>query len=614
MKFHKTIKDNYTEKRLVNARLFILVFFVTCIIIILASRLIYLQLYEYKRYSTLSKKNQMSIIPIPPPRGIIVDRNGEILAENRSVYAIEVIPERVNNLKISFAQLKQIIPSLTDDDVENFYRAQKHNRAFDPVPLKLKLTEQEVASFAVNQYRFPGFSIKARLMRHYPFKQSMAHIVGYVGRINTKELNDVNKSNYLATNFIGKVGIEKFYENLLHGKVGYEQVETDASGRSVRTLEKKPPESGKKLYLTIDAQLQTAAYNALGSNRGSVVLLSPQNGEVLAMVSKPSYDPNLFVRGISHKQYQMISNQKENPLYNRAIRGLYPPASTIKPFIGLGGLDQSIINQTFKIFDPGWYKLSNVAHIYRDWKRYGHGRINFDRAITVSCDTYFYHLAYLMGIRRIEDILSQFGFGHMTNIDLGEELGGLLPNKAWKITHKNTPWYIGDTLITGIGQGFMLATPLQLATATAAMATHGRRYRPHLLQHSVSSESKTIQLKKIQEDYPIVLKNNQNWEIVTNAMKNVIKSKEGTGFRFGRNSSYTIAAKTGTAQVVSARQYEFTKYNDIPELLRDHSLFIGFAPVEKPKVAIAVLVENDYIASNIARKVMDAYFTKYGIK
>ncbi|MDA9272010.1 penicillin-binding protein 2 [bacterium] len=599
--------NHHNESSQYRFRLGLLVALLIILSLTLVLRLAYLQFSQYKRYATLSLKNQMSIIPIAPPRGLIFDKNGVVLAENIPVYVLEIIPERVKNIPDTLQKLKQLLPSITDDDIENFNHARRQNHAYVPIPFKLKLDQEEVAIFASNQYQFPGVSIKARLMRYYPLADVTAHLVGYVGRININELQRVNPTNYRATNFIGKAGIEKYYEDQLHGQVGYQQIETDVSGRTLRILSKQTPVSGSKLYLTIDARLQQAAYNALQETRGAAVLMNVTNGEILAMVSSPSFNPNLFVNGISNKDYQLLSNELNRPLYNRAVRGLYPPASTVKPFIAIAGLDKGYANLTNKIYDPGWYRLPGVNHAYRCWRHTGHGVINVQRAITVSCDTYFYQLSNKMGITAMEDMLMQFGFGQLTNVDLNEEAPGLVPSPHWKRQSKGLPWYPGDTLITSIGQGFMLASPLQLANATASLSQHGHRFRPHLLKETVLDQGDKVPYKPL-EEYPIQLKNTDHWDVVIEAMHAVITNNEGTGYRFGRNANYSVAAKTGTAQVFSLSQDEKKRYLNLPVALRDHSLFIAFAPVEKPEVAIAVIVENDTTASHVAREIMDAYF------
>lgn len=608
MRFHQSVKSDHAESQLHYFRQSLLVALLIVFSLILVLRLAYLQFSQYKRYATLSLKNQMSILPIAPPRGVILDKHGVILADNVPVYVLEIIPERVKHVQETLNKLQALLPSITKEDIDNFNRAKSQNRAYESIPLKLKLSQEDVAIFASNQYQFPGVSIKARLMRYYPLGEITAHVLGYVGRINEQELQQVNSTNYRATNFIGKTGIEKYYEDLLHGHVGYQQVETDVSGRTLRILSKQTPISGAKLYLTLDARLQQIAYEAMKDKRGAVVVMNVKNGGILAMISSPSYDPNLFVNGISSKDYQQLSSAQGRPLYNRAVRGLYPPASTIKPFMAIAGLEKGTVTTETKIYDPGWYRLPGVSHPYRDWKRTGHGIVNLKRAIMVSCDTYFYQLGNKMGISAIEDMLVQFGFGQLTHVDLLEEAPGLVPSPHWKRNSKGVSWYPGDTLITSIGQGFMLASPLQIANATASLSQNGRRFRPHFLMKKTNDRGQSS-LYKALEEYPIHLQDNGYWGIVKEAMQAVIASSEGTAsYRFGRNTTYTVAGKTGTAQVFSGSQYEKKRYQDIPEALRDNSLFIAFAPVENPEVAMAVMVENDVAAAFIARKVMDAYF------
>ena len=614
MRQNQSFKNYRSESQNQSFRLNLLVAILIILSLILILRLAFLQISEFKRYQTLSLKNQMSIIPIAPPRGVILDRNGVLLAENIPVYVLEIIPEHVKNIKLTLKNLQQLLPSISDDDIDNFNRARLQNRSFVPIPIKLKLNQEEVALFAIDQYRFPGVSIKARLMRHYPLGEMMAHVLGYVGRINIQELRQVDPTNYRATNFIGKSGIEKYYEDMLHGKVGYQMVETDVSGRTLRVISKVNPHSGAKLYLSIDTKLQEAAYEALKDKRGAVVVINSHNGEILAMVSSPSFDPNIFVGGVSTKDYKILSNALQRPLFNRAVRGVYPPASTIKPFVGLAGLDKGYVTTDTEIYDYGKYKLPTARHIFRDWKKTGHGVINFKRAITVSCDTYFYQLGNKMGISNIEDMLVKFGLGQLSNIDLHEEANGIVPSSRWKRQVKGVSWYPGDTLISAIGQGFMLATPLQMANATASLSQHGQRFRPHLLMNTVNSDSDEVYKYKPVEEYPVYLKDESNWNVVAEAMHSVLTSNEGTGYRFGRNPPYPVAGKTGTAQVHSGRQYEKAKYDDIPEALRDNSLFIAFTPVEKPEIAIAVVVENDFVASTVARKVLDTYYQLYPIK
>lgn len=602
-----TIKNKYQEQQLFKARFYALAVVLIVLMFFLVGRIFYLDVAKFNQYQTLSKKNQLNIISVPPTRGLIYDRNGRILAKNIPVYSLEIMPERAGVLKSLLDKLKKLV-ALSDSDIASFYRSTKQHRAFEWVPLKVKLSESEVAILAVNQHYLPGVEVKARLIRYYPYGKVTAHILGFVGRINARESNDIDSQNYSGTNFIGKVGIEKYYEKILHGKVGHQQVETNASSRIIRTLRKIPSKSGSNLMLSIDLDLQQAAQKALAGNQGSVVAIDPSNGEILALVSVPSYDPNPFVQGISQKNYNLLASSKQQPLYNRAIRGQYPLASTIKPFLALKALDDNIVTLDYKVYDPGWFKLPNAPHLFRDWKRGGHGWVDLKQAIIVSCDTYFYKLSELMGIKRIDEILNQFGFGHLTQVDMGEELPGLIPSPHWKKTYKKTSWYTGDTLISGIGQGFMLTTPLQLANATAKLANKGKSYRPHLVKQYTKNGQKTI--VKLIEDFPLKLKHSYLWQTVIKTMESVVTNRHGTGFRFGRDAPYSVAMKTGTAQLYSLKQHQFETQDDLPEYLRDHSMVIAFAPIKKPKIAIAVLVENNNFASNVARKVIDNYLVR----
>jgi penicillin-binding protein 2 len=598
----------------ITSRLYFIAFFIIFCGCILIGRLFYLQILAHQAYETLSLKNQLAILPIPPSRGLIVDRNNVVVADNMPVYVLEMIPEKVKNIPKTIDALQKLIPSISTTDIQNFEKLKRQNRRFIPIPLKLKLTEEEVATFAVNQYRFDGVNIKARLMRYYPFKALMTPILGYVSRINIEELKKVNPTNYKGTNFIGKIGIEKFYEGILHGTVGYQEVETDVSGRTVRILKKTPPIAGDKLYLTIDTRLQQKAYDAMGEHRGAVVLIDPNNGDMLAFVSHPSYDPNLFVNGISNKDYHALAFSKERPLYNRAVQGLYPPASTVKPILSLIGLHEGFVTPDYTIFDPGIFHLPGVKRGYRDWKHVGHGIVNVKRAITVSCDTYFYQLGHRMGINRIEKTLKSFGFGEKTGLDIDDEAKGVVPGIAWKSRVKHTPWYPGDTIISSIGQGFTLVTPLQLANAVSFISHRGVHYQPHFLLKQKTKDKTYRYFNPILTKAPIPL-DAEAWDVVFDGMRQVIESLEGTGhIKFGLSKRYNVAAKTGTAQVYSGGRYEKMPIDKVPEQFRDNSLFIAFAPVDNPKVAIAVIIENDVVAAHVARDVIDAYFDYYPLQ
>lgn len=578
--------------------------------LILMARLFELQVIDHQKYTTLSNKNQLNTIPIEPTRGVIYDRNGLILAENVPAYNLELIPDKIHSIPTAIVSLQKLIPSIQPEDIQAFYKLKKQRHSFDSIALKLSLTPEEVAQFSVNQYRFPGVAIRAHLIRHYPLNQLMVHVLGYVGRINSEEWSRLDRVNYSATDFIGKIGIEKHYEALLHGTVGYEQAEINAGGRVVRALSKTPPIPGSDIYLSIDARLQQAADDALGDNRGSVIVLNPSNGDVLAMVSKPSYDPNPFVQGIHQKAFDVLRLSSDQPLYNRAIRGQYPPGSTVKPFMALAGLDENIVDLHYKIFDPGWFKLPNSTHHYRDWKKGGHGWVDLQHAIAYSCDTYFFNLGNLMGINRMSQFLNRVGFGKKTGIDVDEELPGLVPTPDWKHSRKGVSWYPGDTVITAIGQGYLLATPMQLATGVAAISQHGTRFKPHLLLRYKTDKKITSFLPE--QSQPVVLHYPTTWDAIIQGMQMVFTVPHGTGSTFG-HIPYSIAGKTGTAQVFTVKQSDDPHNEHLPKSLRDHALFIAFAPVENPQIAIAVLVENngEHFAPKVARQVMDAWLLNY---
>ncbi|MCK4869577.1 MAG: penicillin-binding protein 2 [Gammaproteobacteria bacterium] len=605
-----TIKNPQQEKRLYLRRLIVASLAIFVLTIILLTRLIYLQLIKNDQYVTLSQQNQLELLPIEPNRGLIYDRNGTLVAENIPVFSLDIIPDHAKNIPETIKKLRKII-NIDPNDIQQFYKLLKQHRKFEPVPLKIKLSEQEVAKFYIDQYRFPGVIVNARMIRKYPLGEDLASVVGYVGRIDPIDLQNVDSANYSASNFIGKTGIEKYYENLLHGQVGYQQVEVDAGGHIVRTVNKIPPTPGNNLHLTIDSKLQAVANKALGKERGAVVAIQPKTGEILALVSNPSFDPNLFVKGISSKDYSKLQGSPDKPLYNRTIRGQYPLASTIKPFIALQGLDSNTVTPDYTIWDPGWFQLPNSQHVYRDWKRGGHGYTNITKAIIVSCDTYFYNLAIALGIQKIDDILERFGFGSKTGVDMPNELSGLVPTPAWKARYQGNSWFKGDTVISGIGQGYMLTTPIQLAVATATLANRGTRYKPFIVKTTATPGGQVAHTKPLQLD-PVMLQHKKNWNIIINAMQGVVKSTDpwGTGrLSFGNNHAYSVAAKTGTAQVrgQTERDENEVGQSNIPKRLRDNSLFIAFAPVHHPKIAIAVVVEHSHIAGIVARKVLDYY-------
>ena len=491
----------------------------------------------------------------------------------------------------------------------------KQHRRFDEIPLKIRLSEVEVAKFSEHAYHFPGFIIKARLIRHYPFEASLSHVLGYVGRINIDELDDIDPTNYSATNYIGKLGIEKFYEDELHGAVGYEQVENDASGEPIRVLNQIKPAPGKNLYLTLDSRLQIAVEKALEGQRGAVVAIQPSTGQVLAMVSQPGYDPNLFVAGISTQDFKALQSSPDRPLYDRALRGLYPLASTIKPYLALEGLDSGVATPNYTLYDPGWFQLKTSEHIFHDMKHGGHGMVNLNRAIICSCDTYFFELASKLGIQRIDHVLRQFGYGEVTGIDLDDELAGVVASPSWKRQAKGVSWYEGDTINSGIGQGYMQATPLQLANAVSTMAMRGKRYTPYLLLGSQQPGKGFFPQKPVLAN-KVDIVNTSLWNAIVSAMQGVTSSQEGTAYRLLGHTPYTVAAKTGTAQVYSFSKKHYDtesgqeNQEKLPEKLRDHHLLVAFAPVDNPQIAVAVVVENSNQATIVARAVLDYYLVE----
>ena len=575
-------------------------------------RLFYLQVFQHTVYQTLSWRNQVTLKPLSPNRGLILDRNGVIIADNTPIYNLMLTPQQTVNIENSMESLKKLMP-ISSEDMQQFYKLRKENPHLVEIPIKTNLTEEEVSLFMVNQYRYPGININIQLARFYPYGEATAHLLGYVGRIDLKDEENINKESYKGTDYIGKIGIEKFYEDRLHGIAGFEAIETDASGHAIRILKEEPLKPGKNLILTVDIGLQLEAIRALDQHRGAIVAIDPNNGEILALVSHPGFDPNMMSRGVNKTLYRQWRDSPEQPLYNRAIRGQYPLASTIKPFAALGALALNVINPKDTIFDPGWYRLPMASHIYRDYRKDGHGIVNLPRAITVSCDTYFYQLGVKLGITRLGKILQSFGFGDSTFIDMHEELPGLVPTPEWKKKHTHQIWYLGDTVSAAIGQGYMLTTPLQLANATAILATQGTTYQPHLMRGIVDGQ-KVIEFVKLPGSQ-VVHASDKNWDLIHQAMKNVVMSPEGTAYsRYGK-VAYSVAGKTGTAQVFNLKNRDRSIPQErLPEFLRDHSLFIAFAPVEKPIIALAVVIENNKrMAPIVARQIIDYHLMTHGI-
>ena len=602
-----TIKDSYLENRLIINRVVAALVVILFLNLLLAGRLIYLQISGHEHYSSLSQNNRIKISPLQPTRGLIFDRQGEILAQNITTYSLELIPEQVGNLEETLTGLQRLL-DIDDREIEQFRRLRKRSKRFASIPLKWRMTERELAKFSVRRFQFPGAEVHARLARDYPYGNILAHVVGYVGRINEKELKSVDPAAYRGTNHIGKTGIEASYETMLHGKAGYEEIETNAQGRLINRLGQIPPESGVNLHLTLDIQMQKAAYNGLGTHNGAVVAIEAKTGNILVFTSKPGFDPNPFVHGIPVKDYDLLRSSADRPLFDRALRGQYPPGSTVKPFIGLAGLEHGVVDMRHSIFCPGFYQLPNVSHKYRDWKTWGHGHVDMNAAITQSCDVYFYGLAYSLGIERLSGFLKKFGFGSKTGIDLSGEKAGLLPSRKWKRKARNEPWYPGETLIAGIGQGFIQVTPLQLANATAQLANRGKAVRPHLVRRIERKAESMIPLQQFSPDIQI---DPRNAESIIQAMVNVVHGDRGTAHSISNGIDYKIAGKTGTAQVFTVKQEENYDESRIDKKLRDHALFMAFAPANNPRIAIAVVVENGghggSVAAPIAKQVIHRY-------
>ena len=603
------LKDHLRETRLFVVRAAVTGVLMVLLMAGLAVRLGYLQVSLYDHYRTLSSENRVKLVPLPPTRGLIYDRNGVLLADNYPTYSLEITPDQVRDLDRTLEDLKLVVP-INDEDLQRFHRARRQQRRFDSIPIRVKLDDEEVARFAVVRHRFPGVDIQARLLRRYPEGDRAVHVLGYVGRINQQEQEQIDAASYAGSTHIGKLGIERNYEAELHGEVGLQQVEVNALGRVIRVLETRAPEPGKNLRLHLDMGLQEAALEALGDETGAAVAIDPKTGGVLALVSKPGYDPNPFVEGISGALYKQLRDDPEKPLYNRALRGLYPPGSTIKPFVALAGLELGAVSAGQNKFCPGFYQLPGQSHRYRDWKKGGHGVVDLNKAIVESCDVYFYDLAHDLGIDRLQKFLSGFSFGRKTGIDLTEELGGLLPSREWKERARRQPWYPGETLIVGIGQGYLLTTPLQLASAAATLANGGRYVAPRVAA-AIEAPDGSLSVPAPQPP-PVQLpvRSRASWEDVTQGMLDVVEGQRGTARRI-RTDAYRIAGKTGTAQVFTVGQAEEYDEDKIDKKLRDHALFIAFAPVEDPRIAVAVLIEHGghggSVAAPIARRIMDVY-------
>ncbi|ENK2327191.1 penicillin-binding protein 2 [Vibrio vulnificus] len=610
-----TIRDYQAEARLFANRALVAFFGIVALMGVLVTNLYNIQVNQYQDYKTRSNDNRIKVVPIAPNRGLIYDRNGVLLAENRPVFDLEITPEKVKNMDATITQLQTLF-EITPEQIERFHRERKRTRRFKSVPILNQLTEKQVAVFSVNQYRFPGVEVSGTLKRYYPYGEILTHVIGYVSRINDRDmqrLSDEGKeANYQATRDIGKLGIEKFYEDMLHGTAGYQEVEVNSRGRVIRTLKFVPPVPGKDIVLNIDIKLQTYVHQLLDGRRGSAIVLDPKDNGILAMVSSPSYDPNAFVHGISGKGYSDLLNDKNRPLVNRSTLGIYPPASTVKPFIAVSALQEGVVTPNTTRNDPGYWRIPNSdTRPFRDWLRWGHGRVNLVQSIEESVDTFFYQIAYDMGIDRLSNWMSMFGFGDYTGIDIFEESKANMPTRDWKMSRHKTPWYKGDTIPVGIGQGYWTATPMQLAKATSVLVNEGNVTAPHLLRATI--ENGEAFDSRVLSDYvtypPIQNVPDRYWNLAKEGMRLVNHGKKGTARRSFTGMSYMTAGKSGTAQVFGLAEDQEYNADELAEHLRDHALFTGFAPFDDPKIIVTIVLENAGGGSSngapVARRIFD---------
>jgi penicillin-binding protein 2 len=606
------LKDHWTEQRLFISRCVVAAGVVAALTLLVVGRLVQLQVVQYDVYSAQSQGNRIRLLPVVPTRGLILDRNGTVLAENTPSFALEVTPEQATALPAELRRLAEI-GLLDPEELPDIRREIASHKRFEAVTLRERLSDDEVAAFAVRRPYFPGFDIKAQLSRRYPYGQIAAHALGYVGGMSVADLQAVDEAQYAGTTHIGKVSVERSYEEELHGNTGEEQVLVNARGRNLETISRDVPAPGEDLVLALDLPAQKVAYEALADKRGAVVGIDPRNGEIIVFVSTPAFDPNTMAGGISRKAYVALEQDIDRPLFNRAIRGLYPPGSTIKPIIALAALHHGTTDPRRPVYCSGAFMLPGSTHRYRDWKKEGHGSVDMHSGIEQSCDVYFYNVARDLGIERLQAFLKDFGLGAVTGIDMPGEKDGLVPSPEWKRRSypKAGVWYPGETLITGIGQGYLQVSPIQLANAAATIAARGKRFQPqlvHALRDPITGKIEPVEPRPLE---PVPLTDKAYWDIVVDGMYAVMNGPRGTARAVGQGALLHMAGKSGTAQVFTVAQT--AKYNaaQVDERLRDHALFIAFGPVEDPKIAVAVVVENgesgSKAAAPIARKVMEAY-------
>jgi len=608
------IKEERDEQWLFLQRAWLGFVIIALCILALLGRYVWLQIVAFDQFSTRSEDNRVTVRPVVPNRGIIYDRRGRVIAENLPAYRLEITPEKVpgkqQGLDALLNRLSAFI-DLTEDDLEAFEKSRRNYRVFDSVPLKFNLSEREVARFAVNRHRFQGADVVPYLSRYYPYGELLTHVLGYTGRLDADDISRVDEGNYRGTRTIGKIGVERARETELHGTSGYERVETNVRGRVLRVLEKQDAIPGTDLVLSIDVAVQQAAWDALGDRPGSVVAIDPADGSVIALVSKPAYDPNAFVNGISQKDFNAILKAPGRPLFNRAINGSYEPGSTLKPFVGLAGLELGVVTPETRVFSNGKFFIQGYDRPYRDWRKGGHGWVDIRSALEQSVNTYFYQLSMNLGIDRMHDYLAQFGFGAATGIDIPGEGKGLLPSRDWKRAVLAQPWYPGETVIAGIGQGFNVVTPLQMADAVAALVNGGTLYSPRLLyavKPAGVEKARHIDAP-VERRIPVV--DPQDWQAILDGMERVVNGVHGTARGVSKDAHFRIGGKTGTAQVFQLAEDKKPDPDDVAAHLRDHAWFIAFAPVEAPRIAVAVVVEHggggSKAASPVARKVLDAW-------
>lgn len=600
-----TLKDQQQESKLFSQRAVVASAIVLSLFFLLLVRYAWLQLVQHETYFTLSENNRIHLEAISPPRGFIYDRKGVLLADNRPVFALVVNRQTAGDLDELIARLKPVL-QLSDEEIARFKKRLRVSRRFDSVPIRSRLSEEDLARFSEARYDFPGVTTEIEISRYYPYGELFAHVIGYVSRISEQEEKTLDPAIYAGTNLIGKIGIEKYYESALHGRVGYQHVETNAYGKQIRVLKRTPPVRGTDLRLSLDVKLQQIAHEQLAGRRGAIVAMDPRNGGVLAFVSNPGFDPNLFVGGIPGPLYRGLRDHPDRPLYNRALQGIYPPGSTIKPHEGLGGLHYGLVNWEYRIADPGFFSLPGDSHRFRDWKKGGHGIVDLTRAVEISCDIYFYQLSDRMGVDRFHDWMSQFGFGYKTGIDLVNEKSGTLPSVAWKRKRLRAPWYRGEMMSVGIGQGYFTASPLQVALSTAIIANKGRQLRPQMVMSSTGPNpvvippqpNKQIQFNGLPED----------WDKMHEAMRLVVHGGGTAAHLAYKTKGYEMAGKTGTAQVKGIKQNEKYDESKLDERHLDHAWFMGFAPVVNPTIAVAVIVENGRHGSTTAAPIAKALF------